>query len=202
MAGTIERRAVWAPTFEELWVQTSAKLPPKERWRLVIARSALPMKVKAVAQALATFMDLNGVAYPSLPAIRERSGASRTTVKEALNALEDGGWLVREKGGGRRKTTRYSIPKQAATRPLSDGNRPPHDETGRHTTLNRPPHGPEVGFEVDHPEVTNESQCVYCGAHAPMSGWTWTHYGRVCGHHNTATDAGYARWAAANGGAE
>jgi hypothetical protein len=210
MSDVVEKRAVWAPTFEELWLQTSEKLPPVRRWQIALGRSALPPSVKAVGHALSTFMDSEGVAYPALHGIRERSGFDKATVCRALTILEREGWIVRRRSrGGPKRTTRYAIPE------LSQG------ETVRSETV---AHGAETVAQDD-PQLSHgatgsvprskpleirnafdeEERCAFpgCGKARPAGGWTFTHKGRICPTHATVrnrrgqsvANPDYERWA-------
>ena len=81
-------------------------------WRASIAESGLPRTTRAVAWALANYMNERGEsAFPGVPLLSADVGnekgdgpASKTTVIAALRQLQDAGYLVRAaRGGGRSK---------------------------------------------------------------------------------------------------
>lgn len=53
--------------------------------------------------------DQQGLCFPSIPRIHERTGISRAQVHRVLNSLETDSWLVRFSGRGRHKRNHYRI---------------------------------------------------------------------------------------------
>ena len=69
---------------------------------------------KVVLLALADHTDENSHCWPSLNRLAERACVSRRTVINILSKLEQGGFVVVEKGGGR-QSNRYTLNSRGAT---------------------------------------------------------------------------------------
>ena len=59
---------------------------------------------------LAWRSDSRGVAWPCLKTLARETSLQKSTLCDALNRLEESGLLVRERGGGAKKSTRYILP--------------------------------------------------------------------------------------------
>lgn len=72
----------------------------------------LPTTQKFVLVVLADMADERNSCFPSQRHIAAKVGASERTVRGALHALEDGGWVRRERRDTRgiRATDRYFLP--------------------------------------------------------------------------------------------
>ena len=85
----------------------------------------LPAPARAVMYLLASYADEAGTCYPGQERIAQETSLSESTVRRALRALEDGGYLRREErrtSGGYRTSDRYH---------LQVGFRPPQGATGQ-----------------------------------------------------------------------
>jgi hypothetical protein len=134
------------------------------------------MTVRTVAWCLASFMDPEGVCYPSLPTIAEGAGISLAAAKRGLKELDDEGWVEREGGGGRGKTTHYRarIPAQHVAG-LADKPAQPGGETGSLETGNRLASGPGSIQEVSN-EGAAPSEPEGSAAPWLAEGLTWQAY--------------------------
>lgn len=83
--------------------------PPKTvvvDWLNTIWETNLPYQSKYLACYLRKFMNAqHDMAYPSYARIIHETGLSRMTVSRYLKALEDEGWLVRDRGNVGKNTT-------------------------------------------------------------------------------------------------
>jgi hypothetical protein len=86
-------------------------------WRDEIAASRLGPTARAVACALATYMNGDGACWPSINTIAALLRLNRRTVQRTLRKLEADGFLGVERGGGRGKPSTYTAALNAA---LSD----------------------------------------------------------------------------------
>lgn len=108
-------------------------------WREAAISSDLPANAKYLVLYLATFMNgKRDVAWPSQSRIIRETGLSNTTVNKYLSVLEQGQWLVRDKGNSRR-TTRYmpAVPDGFLSNILS----PDTPRDGEFKELDTPPGG-------------------------------------------------------------
>ena len=78
-------------------------------WIKLVQKSQLPSQAKYLAHYLSTYMNQNqDVAWPSQSRIKGETGLSHSTVLKYLNVLENGEWLIRERGNPT-TNTRYMI---------------------------------------------------------------------------------------------
>jgi hypothetical protein len=116
--------------------------------RAVRDDGGLSSGAKLVGFALATFMDRDGVCWPSVETLRAATSLSGRTVERRRNELLDGGYLiVVEHGGGRRRSNRYravfpperasqgrglggKTPSSATRNPVIDDRKPRHRDGG------------------------------------------------------------------------
>src|SRR5262245_10482811 len=107
--------------------------PPRVQFVTAVAASTLPMPVKAVGYALATFMRRDGRAWPSVAALSFAAGCSERTARRSLRSLEAAGLLVTERHRGTPSwyRPRPDGPPSPATRAvdLGHGGPPPRPET-------------------------------------------------------------------------
>lgn len=88
---------------------TDRRFRHRTRWQLALRYSELPLSTRAVAWALSTWWNPDGeVREIAMPALQEASGAGRSTVKRALEELEQEGWIARHRGGGRHNRSAYA----------------------------------------------------------------------------------------------
>lgn len=138
-------------------------------WLEAIVTSGLPSTRRHVALTLSIHMDQHGRScYPSLRTIAAETGLGPTAVKDSLNELDRAGYLIRHRGGGEGHPTHYeaAFPEEtgrhttslsdetgrsAATPGVETGR-----ETGRLTTPDRPPGGPEGSMNRDNSARTRE----------------------------------------------
>jgi GntR family transcriptional regulator len=76
-------------------------------WRQVIREADLTPKAKLVALDLSLFMNQDGEAWPSVPRIARETNLSESSVRRALQELEDAGVLRRIERGDGRQPSRY-----------------------------------------------------------------------------------------------
>lgn len=90
----------------------------KTRWLTAVRESDLGDRERLVAFALGTWMSSAGGCFPSLGAIAAGARRHVATVCRALDELEAGGWIDRDRGGGRGRSTTYqaSIPSHIEAR--------------------------------------------------------------------------------------
>lgn len=67
--------------------------------------------MRLVLLAMADIADDNGVCWPSVATIAERSCMSDRNARRIIRKLEDEGWLATDVGRGRNSTSRYTIKK-------------------------------------------------------------------------------------------
>lgn len=88
----------------------------------VWARSESRNGARLVMLALADRADDDGLAWPSIEDLAERTKLSRRAVQKGIAALVEDGELKVENGGGRHKRNRYQIiPKQCTSDGVTDG---------------------------------------------------------------------------------
>jgi hypothetical protein len=97
--------------------------PDRFAWERAVRASDLPATPRLAAYALATFMDRDGSScYPSVATIAGAMGVRDVrTVRRALDVLAAGGWVHRERGGGRRRTGAYVTNVYLPTIPAAEG---------------------------------------------------------------------------------
>ncbi len=114
---------------------------------------ALSAHAKSTAAALATFADAEGVAFPSLETLAERTGLARSTVANAIRELTSGESPIFAKGKRRRGNTYavvWSPAKFAEARDRSrtvrhtDGKTVPESGTVRETDTKTVPSEPSA----------------------------------------------------------
>jgi len=136
-------------------------------------RTTKAATMRFVALVLSTYMSERGdSAFPSLETLAADTNLSRSTVAAALAELVETGWLVRESGGGRHRSTRYAsrIPGAETVR-QSDSSREGGSPTGR-TTLsrNRPNDGGKPSDRSDATTSRTTNTDANASARAPDSG--------------------------------
>ena len=109
-------------------------------WRIQVSPTQ-----KLVALALADHANEECECWPSLGRIAQRTGLSKTAIKEAMNALERAQLVIRNRDSGRRTRYRLNLINGQQTRPA--------DGLGRETARpgdgpTRPSGGPELGRET------------------------------------------------------
>ncbi len=79
-----------------------------KRWTIALRYSELPVGARALAFALSTWMDADGIGAPaSLRDLAAGSGLDKATVCRQLERLEASGWIRRRRGGGRGRASAY-----------------------------------------------------------------------------------------------
>jgi len=79
------------------------------RWEKAVRDCpTLSRRAKATAYALRTYMDRDGLCWPSLSRLELATGSSVATVTRALNDLDEAGFVIRDRSrGGVKHSTRY-----------------------------------------------------------------------------------------------
>jgi hypothetical protein len=77
---------------------------------------------------IADWANDEGHAYPSLPAIAEKTCASLSTVRRAISAMEETGWLEVDRGVGAGNRSQYYL-KRVSERHLSESQPDPQSDT-------------------------------------------------------------------------
>jgi helix-turn-helix protein len=113
------------------------------RWLAAVRDSELTDRELLVALVLGTWMDMDGTCWPSLEAIAAGARRHVATIARALNVLETLGWLDRDRGGGRSRSTTYRamIPSHLGARVSASNSRSPSTHKlsqPKHNELSRP----------------------------------------------------------------
>lgn len=121
----------------------AATVSPLFTWRTAIARSDLRSTAKLVAFALSLFMSEAGDScFPSHATLASHTSLSVSAVKQATKTLGEEGWLTKQPGQGRGRSTRYT-----ATTPAQKGQEETLSEKG-HENAKRGTSASEKGHHV------------------------------------------------------
>jgi hypothetical protein len=80
----------------------------RQRWRNAVRDSGLDQSARAVAWTLDTYMDSNGVAWPSRASLAAGAGCSVRTADRAIRRLEGLGFVSVRHSHGRKANTYYA----------------------------------------------------------------------------------------------
>jgi DNA-binding MarR family transcriptional regulator len=91
-------------------VSESVRFRFRSRWQIAMREAQLPSFRLLVGLTLSTWARPDGSdCRPSVERIGKATGLARSTVLRHLGALEAGGWIGRQAGGGRGRATTYSL---------------------------------------------------------------------------------------------
>lgn len=77
-------------------------------WERALRDAQIPSTAKLCGFVLATYMDKGAAGcWPSRQTVADAMSVSLSTAKRALGDLEDAGWIIRLRGGGRRDSGAY-----------------------------------------------------------------------------------------------
>ena len=176
------------------------------RWQIGIRLTEYPANWRAVAWALSTRMGSDGTAKrdPAQESLASDAGVAKRTVQRATSALVADGWLKRSGGRFRGDIFHYRLTIPAAyeeriERVLGGGRRVTQTtRKGDSADVRRVTVGPP-SIALAMLSGGRANACAFCAATASPGGWSFTHHGKVCAHHNTS-DRAYAWWAAIGDG--
>ena len=146
-------------------------------WRDEIAASELNATARAVACALATYMDRDGVCWPSVETISRLLRLSRRTVQRAIRTLEAQGFLRVQLGGGRGKASTYrATPSDALSDEQNKTKGVSSDTKGRHWKPQTASPSDTRSYEVTEAASRDRldgvalplDDCMVCGERRPL----------------------------------
>jgi hypothetical protein len=127
--------------------------------------TAVTLPQKSVLMALADRADDTGIAWPSLAWLQEWTCAARSTLIEAIKALEGLGYIAVERSGGKQNRVRINLAavEAASANPSASRTRPPAGpvrESDHHPSASRtppvrepdgtrPPAGPDTPIHIN-----------------------------------------------------
>jgi hypothetical protein len=128
-------------------------------WNWVWARSESRNGARLVMLALADRADDNGVAWPSIDDLAERTRLTPRAVQKGIAKLVEIGELDVENGGGRHRSNRYRItPKPRTMDGVTDGKPRTMDGVSAQETPNFAPETPNFEAETPNFETRNPVQ--------------------------------------------